>query len=181
MLYATDQSKPREAGWHTHYMHVDSGTKFKATALDLLPDPAPKDIDAMSIVWHLIRITRHAEHRLEYDVHRPLGWTWAGFRIMVNVYVLGPLEPSQLADILEVSRPTISAALLKLERDNYITREPHRVGKNQILVTLTDAGREAVVRAAESHHTVEMDVVKALTNSERAELSRLLGKIYDAQ
>ncbi|MGQ4601138.1 MarR family transcriptional regulator [Nocardia sp. R6R-6] len=85
----------------------------------------------MSIVWHLIRIARHAEHRLEFEVHRPLGWTWAGFRIMANIHVLGPLEPSKLAELIEVSRPTISAALQKLERDGYVTREEHPTARRR--------------------------------------------------
>lgn len=159
-----------------------AGRDFQDEAKHLLSHPASEDEKtSASIVWHMIRIARSMETRLEFDVHRPQGWTWPGFRIMANIYVLGPQEPGQLADILHVTRPTITTAIARLERDGYALRQPHPTSRSRLLVELTDAGRTAVEQIAEPHHQTELDLVATLSTKERRQLERLLEKLYKAQ
>lgn len=129
---------------------------------------------AARIIWHVIRVARHAEQRLEYEVHRPCGWSWAGFRIMINTIALGTVEPGQLATILGVSRPTITSNLDKLERDGFLVRKPAPSDGRSVLVELTERGREAVGRAMPHHGDVESEMVKALDADQRATLENLL-------
>jgi len=132
------------------------------------------DRSASRIVWHIIRLARHAEQRLEFDVHRPRGWRWAGFRIMINTLALGSVEPSQLASILGVSRPTVTSNLDKLERDGFLTRTPDPTNGRSVRVTLTDRGRLAVEEVMPLHGAVERQLVAGLEPKRRAELEHLL-------
>lgn len=150
----------------------------EATVRLISPPPTPAELASASIVWHLLRIARHVETQLEFEVHRPKGWSWSGFRIMANLYVEGPLEPSQLANILEVSRPTISSGIAQLERDGYVLRAAHPDSRTRILVDLTEEGRRAVEHAVEPHHRREVSLVASLSDEERHNLAALLQKLY---
>lgn len=129
---------------------------------------------ASRIIWHIIRLARHAEQRLEFEVHRPLGWSWAGFRIMVNAYALDTVEPSQLASILGVARPTITSNLDRLERDGLLVRQPDPDNRRRVLVMLTDKGRAAVEQAIPLQIAVEKDLVSCIPSDQRASLEKML-------
>lgn len=155
------------------------GKAFLTVAAGLLPgEVTEEDTLALSVMWHLLRISKSAEAALEYEVHRPLGWSWPGFRVMANVYVLGPLEPSELAEILHVSRPTITVLLNRLERDGFIERSAHPDSKSQVLAHLTPAGRAAVERAAIPHHQTERKIIAGLTIKQARTLATLLERVY---
>ncbi|MGY4711570.1 MarR family winged helix-turn-helix transcriptional regulator [Mycolicibacterium sp. CBM1] len=157
------------------------GQSFQPEVARLLSQRhAAEDLTSTSIVWHLIRIVRIMETALEFDVHRPHGWTWPGFRIMANLYVAGPMEPAQLAEILQVSRPSVTTTLTRLERDGYVVRSPHPTSKSRLLIDLTALGREAVENIAGPHHEEEVRLVAALSEEEREQLSALVQKLYSS-
>ena len=129
---------------------------------------------ASRIIWHIIRLARHAEQRLEFEVHRPLGWSWAGFRIMVNAFALGSVEPSQLAAILGVARPTVTSNLDRLERDGLLVRRTDPENRRRVLVVLTDKGRAAVEQAIPLQIAVEKELVACVPSDQRTGLEELL-------
>lgn len=132
------------------------------------------DRSAARIVWHIIRLARHAEQRLEFEVHRPRGWSWAGFRIMVNTLALGSVEPSQLATILGVARPTVTSNLDRLERDGLLARHTDPENRRRVRVTLTDKGRDAVKQVIPFQLAVERELTAGLPPGPRAQLEDLL-------
>lgn len=136
------------------------------------------DKAAASIIWHLLRVTRHVETKLDFEVHRRRGWSWSGFRAMANLYVEGTLEPSELAAILNVSRPSITSLINKLETSNLVERQPHPSNRSRTLVSLTREGRLAIEQSAVPHHIGEIKLTSGLTGSEREQLSSLLAKLY---
>lgn len=144
----------------------------------LLKQATYDDVLAASIAWHLTRIARSTENRWEYEVHRPKGWTFGAFRIMSQLYIIGPQEPSQLAEALQLSRPTITLGVDRLVKDRYVTREAQESNRRRQLVRLTDSGRDACESVVESHHMIEMDIVSGLTRKERVQLAALLEKMY---
>ncbi|HKX77244.1 MAG TPA: MarR family transcriptional regulator [Novosphingobium sp.] len=129
---------------------------------------------ASRIIWHIIRLARHAEQRLEFEVHRPLGWSWAGFRIMVNAYALDSIEPSQLASILGVARPTVTSNLDRLERDGLLVRQTDPDNRRRVLVVLTDKGRAAVEQAVPLQIAVEKELLSCIPIEQRAGLEQML-------
>lgn len=139
-----------------------------------LQDLGPEDRCASRIVWHLVRLARHAEQRLEFQVHRPRGWSWAGFRIMINAYALGSVEPSQLAAILGVARPTITSNVDKLERDGLLRRTIDPSNRRRVRIELTANGRAAVEEVSSLHLRVERELVSGIGRSERVQLEAIL-------
>ncbi|HKT72353.1 MAG TPA: MarR family transcriptional regulator [Steroidobacteraceae bacterium] len=129
---------------------------------------------ASRIIWHIIRLARHAEQRLEFEVHRPLGWSWAGFRIMVNAYALDSIEPSQLAAILGVARPTVTSNLDRLERDGLLVRQTDPDNRRRVLVVLTNKGRAAVEQAIPLQIAVETELLNCVPSGQRPRLEKML-------
>ena len=159
----------------------DESHALKGAAEVLLPDVLDdEDKLAIGIVWHIIRLAKRVEQRFEFEVHRPLGWSWAGFRVMFNAYILGEIEPSQLASVLRVSRPTVTSTIDKLERDGFLQRRPDPTNGRRVLVSMTDRGREAVRTAAPRQLSIERETVSGLTPAERVALRALLHGLHRA-
>ena len=77
---------------------VLSSAGFEALAKERVAEFAPEtDLDVMGTSFDLVRVSNQLINDFETNVHRPLGWSWAGFRIMFVVAVAGPLEPARVA------------------------------------------------------------------------------------
>src|SRR2546423_616302 len=133
----------------------------------------------MSLVLDLVRVTNEIVGDLEMTVHRPKGWSWAGFRIMFAVMVAGPLEPRQVAKLAGVTASSISATLNTLERDGLVERQRTSEDRRIVTIVLTDAGRGAVLEGFRHHHEVERKWSAALSPQKRRTLARLLRELLD--
>src|SRR5271154_2663996 len=97
----------------------------------------------MEIMFNLTRLTTRLVRDFE-SVHRPLGGTWAGFRILNLLWATGDLEPRDLARLTGSSRASISSALNTLETLGQVTRQTRPTNRRSVRVALTDKGREAL-------------------------------------
>ena len=137
------------------------------------------DLSAFSVVFTLLR----AADRVAYDldtVHRPLGWTWPGFRLLFWLWLLGPLEPREIAPLASTSRASVSSALNTLERDGFVLRHRNSSDRRLVTVELTERGRERIAAAFEAHHARERDWMQVFTEKERATLAELLSRLLAA-
>lgn len=151
---------------------------FRQRADELIgPIDGSPETSATAVVWRLVRVATELERELDSGVHRPLGWSWTGFRILYNTYVLGSVGPHRLSQIVGVSAPSISSALATLERDGFITRKPSPVNRKNVDVSLTRSGKAAVKRALPLQHAAEAELIGMLDEDERAELAVLLDRI----
>jgi len=98
----------------------------------------------------LISVLRAAT-RIELEGDAVLRRAGAGFRlveldILAYVYVLGPLRPSELLNTVSMSAsaPTIHAIISRLEKRGLVERAPHPDDSRGVLVSITDAGRDAI-------------------------------------
>jgi DNA-binding MarR family transcriptional regulator len=137
------------------------------------------DADSMSLVLDLVRVTNEIVGDLEMTVHRPKGWSWAGFRIMFAVMIAGPLEPRQVARLAGVTASSISATLNTLERDGLVERTRASEDRRIVTILLTDAGRQAVLQGFRHHHEVERAWAGTLSPQKRRTLARLLRELLD--
>jgi DNA-binding MarR family transcriptional regulator len=78
---------------------------------------------------------------------RSAGLRWTGILVLKDLELLGPLTQQALADIEQVSRPTMTVLLHELENVGWVTREVHSANRSSNLVHLTARGRKAL-RAA---------------------------------
>ncbi|MCL4313020.1 MAG: MarR family winged helix-turn-helix transcriptional regulator [Actinobacteria bacterium] len=135
------------------------------------------DIQAMQVVFNLVRLANKITTDLEATVHRPAGWSWPGFRLLFTVWIMGPLEPSQIAHLAGVSRAAISSVLNTLERNGLISRTRAANDGRAITVMLTTEGEQRVVRAFLAQNDKESNWTAELSSSEQETLIFLLRKL----
>ena len=137
---------------------------------------ADVDLDIMGAVFNTIRLATHIVARAEAQIHRRMGGSWAGFRMLFYVWVNGSAEPRQLAQFLGLTRSAISAVLNTLERDGLVVRRRSCSDGRVVIIELTPAGEEFVIAGFRGHHQVETAWMNALTPQERVQLAALLRK-----
>lgn len=159
-----------------------AAVRFEEQAVARLADVAPAvDQDVMTAMFNLVRASTRVVQDLELTVHRPAGWSWAGFRIMFTVLVAGPLEERELARLAGVTRASISAVLNTLERDGLVARARRSGDRRLVTVDLTAFGRDRLLDVYAGHHAAERVWLAGLSREEVRQLSGLLRKVLGAQ
>ena len=159
-----------------------AAVRFEEQAVARLADVAPAvDQDVMTAMFNLVRASTRVVQDLELTVHRPAGWSWAGFRIMFTILVAGPLEERELARLAGVSRASISAVLNTLERDGLVARARRSGDRRLVTVDLTAFGRDRLLDVYARHHAAERGWLAGLSREEVRQLSGLLRKLLAPQ
>jgi len=136
------------------------------------------DLVAMGVCFHLIRAADRIVADLE-TVHRTIGWSFAGFRVLFWVWLLGPLEPREIASLASASRASISSVLNTLERDGFVLRRRESSDRRLVQVELTGRGEKLIAEAFQAHNERERRWVSVLNEQERATLVELVGRLLD--
>ncbi|MGW0460780.1 MarR family winged helix-turn-helix transcriptional regulator [Streptomyces tendae] len=103
----------------------------------------------LSFGHHLVQIAKWIERDVETNFARPAGLTFAAFRMMAALELGDSRSPSELADDLSVSRPSVTSSLDTLEGAGLVTRSRHEDGGRKLLIELTPKGRATVKRFLE--------------------------------
>ncbi|MBI5088868.1 MAG: MarR family transcriptional regulator [Actinobacteria bacterium] len=160
--------------------HHLTASSFETLARERVAEFAPEtDLDVLGATFDLVRVSNQLINDLETLVHRPLGWSWAGFRIMFTVLVAGPREPGQIARLAGVTRASISAVLNTLERDGFVTRLRESRDRRVVTIVLTDAGRAAVIEGYRRQHEVERAWLGSLSDTKRSQLIAALRTLLE--
>jgi DNA-binding MarR family transcriptional regulator len=160
-----------------HIEHVDAST-FNSLAREAVAElPDYSDVEAMLVSFTLVRAANRIQQDLETSVHRPAGMTWAAFRVLFGVSVVGPITPAHLAHLSSVSAASISSVLNTLERNELIKREPSPDDGRSVVVTLTPSGRRVVDELLVRNNAREVAWISVLSRSERKTLTELLHKL----
>lgn len=151
--------------------------KAKAAAARVDPDI---DVDAMAVIFSLMRAQARVMQDLENYVHRPAGTSWAAFRLMALMHSYGPMTPQDIAHALHVSASSVSAVVKTLERYGWVTRSRTSRDGRVVTVELTPRGLEVVAELQRRNNRREVEWAAALTDHERKTLTRLLRKILES-
>jgi DNA-binding MarR family transcriptional regulator len=144
-----------------------------ARIAEAVPDA---DLTAFAVAFSVVRAAERVTLELE-TAHRPMGWTWPGFRVLWWIYLLGPLEPRQIAEVASSSRASISSALNTLERNGFVARRRGSTDRRLVTVELTDKGADRMAEAFRAANRREREMTAALTADERRTLTELLGRL----
>lgn len=106
--------------------------------------------DGMAAVTSVVRAQQILQARID-DALKPFELTFARFELLVLLHFSrsGALPMGTIGRRLQVHPTSVTSAVDRLERQGLVDRSPHPEDGRAKLVSLTDAGRERVLAAAE--------------------------------
>ncbi|GGH41052.1 MarR family transcriptional regulator [Microbacterium album] len=110
-------------------------------------------------------------------VYRPRGWSHAGYRICVSLWVMGPMPSHQVTAMTNMGRATVSAALKRICDIGLVTKEPLEQDGRSVMVRLTPLGEQAIRESYAAHLAIEHEWFDMLTDVEKLVLLMLLEKL----
>jgi DNA-binding MarR family transcriptional regulator len=134
----------------------------------------PRTLDAIELVTDLTRLVARLIHDFEKNVHRPLGLTWAGFRIMNAIWVFDGLDQQEIGRVSGSSRASVSSALITLENRGWVTRHRAPDDRRQLVVQLTRDGLKTLQQAIAAQTRREHAWTAVLRDDQLGELVHLL-------
>ncbi|MFF5233421.1 MarR family winged helix-turn-helix transcriptional regulator [Dactylosporangium sp. NPDC000521] len=132
-----------------------------------------------AIFVRLAILARHTQ-QLRRDTLAEDGLPHWQFKILMKLRRLGPpyaASPSQLADVLGLTRGALSARLAPMEEAGLIDRTSDTADRRRVHVRLTEAGSAAFEQQAGREDRDESVLLEALTVDERQTLAELLRRL----
>lgn len=151
-----DENWPDSCANDTHDT-LSRAARFEGHALVRLSEEAETAVDSavFAATFDLFRVANRLMYDFEANVHRPLGMSWAGFRVLFCTWIEREVEPRELAKLCAVSRGTVSSVLNTLERDGLVSRCRQSTDRRVVTVMITDKGRSRVKKAFQLQHARE--------------------------
>ncbi|MDQ0030918.1 MarR family winged helix-turn-helix transcriptional regulator [Arthrobacter bambusae] len=122
---------------------------------------------------------RLVEHAWDENL-RAIGLTHAGVIALEVLSATGPITQTTLAQIVRVQAQTMGQTLTRLEAHGHVSRRRSSEDRRIYVVSLTDAGREALERAVESEQQV-LAQVSIDTSMFRQELKIVVRELAGGQ
>jgi MarR family transcriptional regulator, negative regulator of the multidrug operon emrRAB len=135
------------------------------------------DLEANRLMMSLNRASSTVTYDFEASIHRPAGSTWSGFRLLLALWVCGPLNPREAAVKTGMSRAAVSSLVNTLEGRGLVVRTPSKNDRRQVSLALTDEGLQIVRRDFQAQNERESEWAEALKPDEVATLAGLLEKL----
>jgi len=129
-------------------------------------------LSQMAQVIHLFRRYRRAHVNA-------FGVTVPQFNALVQLDRRGPLNPSRIADLLFIDRPTATVVLRNLERHGWVERARDESNRRYVVARITEAGRAKLgeLRRAEEEQASDFEPLSCLSDEERAQLEAVLDRL----
>lgn len=135
------------------------------------------DIGVFALALNLVRAANLLIGELEQEIYRSRGISYAGFRILFALWVVGPTEPKRLASLASVTRSSTSSVLNTLERDGFVDRRRESEDRRLVTTQLTASGLQLVLETLEEHQALQSRWASTLTTDERLKMNELLHKL----
>jgi DNA-binding MarR family transcriptional regulator len=136
----------------------------------------PADRAGVEFVTNITRLSARLVQDFE-QVHRESGISWAGFRLLAALWVLGDAEPTQIAHITGATKAAVSSAINTLERDGFVARHHDATDRRSVRITLTKQGHALMSNAGKRQRERERAWTAILTDRELVTLLRILTKL----
>ncbi len=108
------------------------------------------------------------------------GLTVTQLRLIGHLREREGLSNAELADLLYVTRPSVSALLERLERGGFIRREVSPTDRRGIRIWLEDSGREAFDSARGETWAFALGLMEDLSDEQVAEITKALETLVEA-
>jgi DNA-binding MarR family transcriptional regulator len=138
------------------------------------------EIDAQAAIFNLDYAAKDVIASFEAVVLRPNGLRYAGFVMLMSLWITGPRETRELAAILRVSKGAVVSVVNTLEGAGLVRRIRSEMDRRLITVELTDGGRDLVIIVQSEWHQLERAVTADLTTREMQTFAAICRKIAHA-
>jgi len=140
-------------------------------------------LDLTTYLFHLFAVVaRHREARLETEL-KPVGLNLSRHRALSVVSALQPCTMSELAEFSAVDRTTLTRTVDQLVDGGLVERTTPREDRRQVLLTLTDEGRETCRRSLRAIFGVNRRILDGLIEEDQRRVARaletFLGRLVD--
>lgn len=117
----------------------------------------------------------------EMDIKTGMSLERYGILLMLSQADDGTMRPSELADLLPLTRSGTTRLVDRLERDGLVERRSCPTDRRGNLVALTPEGERAFRKAGRVHlRGIDEHIGSHLSGDEMAELRRILTKLADS-
>jgi DNA-binding MarR family transcriptional regulator len=137
------------------------------------------DFTPVAVVARLDRVRGHADRELE-RVFAEHGLTRPSFEVLVTLARLeeeGGVSQRHLMDELGLTSGTVSVRIDRLAEQGLVDRRRDPDSKRNVLIDLTERGREVFERVAPAHLANEARLLAGLSDEDRRLLEELLRKL----
>ena len=140
---------------------------------------ATPELDASS--GYLLARLGAESRRLWAQMLSEFGMTPHDFGVLMMLGQLGSASQQQIGRLVGVDPRNVVAVIDALEAQNLVRRQPDPADRRRHAVALTAAGRRRLDVLARAGQQVEEEMLRGLTQDERAELHRLLARLFDSR
>ncbi|RAX48308.1 MarR family transcriptional regulator [Arthrobacter sp. AQ5-05] len=135
------------------------------------------DLSANQMFLSLNRASSTVIYDFESTIHRPAGRTWSSFRLLLALWVNGPLSPNEVARLAGMSKAAVSSLVTTLLNKGLLLREASPIDGRSVILHLTQAGTADIRTAFQAQNERESLWAEALTQVEQETLVGLLEKV----
>jgi MarR family 2-MHQ and catechol resistance regulon transcriptional repressor len=126
------------------------------------------------ITWNLYQKLRQSDQATIKKSGFP---SQTDFALLEILHRLGPQTIKALGDRVRLTSGSITTAIQRLEKQNYIHRRPNPGDRRQTFIHLAHHGRASLEHALEAQAQQLESAFAALESNERAEFARLCSKL----
>ncbi len=137
----------------------------------------PVDLAAMAVASNVFRAAQAMRGHLERTVLRGEDLSWAGFSMLFNLWIWGPMETRELAASTGCSRATISGVADTLETRGLVARGGDARDRRLVRLSLTGPGRDRIEALFPRFNAGEATLVRGLSGEEMSTLAALLRRV----
>jgi len=136
-------------------------------------DPAGEfPLDATAYIFHLFSVTsRHREAQID-ELLRPLGLNLPRYIALGMIARFEPCSMTHLAGYSALDRTTLTRMTDQLVRANLVERTTPPSDRRQVLLSMTEVGRDVLESARAVVDRVNNDLVRALPDADQRAIAR---------
>jgi DNA-binding MarR family transcriptional regulator len=137
---------------------------------------AARDVAAVEVGQAYLEL-HHQLHRIVDQAMCTAGLSLARAKVLMWLGERGPMNQATLAGLLGFAPRSVTDTVDALERDGLVSRTEDEHDRRARIVSVTDAGREALESAQVVRRKTMNEIFGTLSPSERANLAALLSTI----
>ena len=130
------------------------------------------DLGLLGIVMHRVMNRAKSKYQ-EFDLNRSQA------SILFTLHRRSSMSQKELASSLNMTPPSITSAIQKMEREGYITRKPDEADQRIMRLALTEKGESCIQNVKQVAEEMSSQIFRGLSPEEIMLFRRLLMQIND--